>query len=135
MEPKKNETRQSSLGEEVHTLTEQEKKILDTNPITTVDLSKSKRGEKYFREYGVYKFINIEFPNKEITFKIGNAGRCVTLNLKAGNKYHLPRYVAMHVNSKKIPVYKNETVNCEQYSGAPIIDYITRFSLTEVVDE
>lgn len=135
METKKNETKQPSLSEDIHLLSEAERKILDSNPITTVDVSKSKRGEKYFREYSVYKFLNVEFPNKDITFKIGNAGRCVTLHLKSGNKYYLPRYVALHVNSKKIPIYANENVNCEYSSGAPIIDYVTRFSLTEVLEE
>lgn len=132
--PLEKNTDKESLNN-VNTLSESQKKILDSHPFYNVDFAKSKRSEKYFREYVVYKFLNIEFPQKEIVFKIGSPSRCVTLNLKAGEKYHLPRYVAMHVNGRKVPVYKAENVNCEAYGTAPIVATAQRFSLMEVGDE
>lgn len=134
MENQKKEKEKENLSK-VNVLSEQQKKILDNHPFYTIDFSKTKRSEKYFREYVIYKFLNIEFPNKEITFKIGSPSKCVTLHLKAGEKYYLPRYVAMHVNGKKVPVYKSENVNCEMYGTASVVDCVPRFSLVEVGEE
>lgn len=120
------------LPEGVHVLAPRDRQILDTLPLYGDEVTRSTRGEKYLREYALYRFINIEYPGKHLNFLYGEAGRSVNINLKSGELHYLPRYIALHVNSRKNKIYAKERINCEEKLIPDTVSCSPRFSLMEV---
>lgn len=70
-------------------------------PIIT-NAPKTAKEEDYLREIKYYEFINLEEPG------VGNAFTYQGHNIRLfhGGKYHFPRFLARHIESRAIPQYK-----------------------------
>lgn len=120
------------IAEGVHVLSARDRRILDTLPLYGEMFSRSKRGESYLRGYAVYLFTNVEHPGKNIHFILGSPTQSVEIILKAGELHHLPRHVALHVNSLQSRKYDKALIHCEEQHLPPPLSRTPRFSLMEV---
>lgn len=66
----------------------------------------TEKEEKHLREIGTYEFMNVEEPGLMITFAYGQHGNKHNFKLMHGGRYQLPRFIARHVESKAIPIWK-----------------------------
>lgn len=66
---------------------------------------KSEKEEKYLREMGNFEFINLEEPGLMHTFGYGNTQNNHKFQMFHGQSYRLPRFMAMHVESKGTPIW------------------------------
>lgn len=69
-------------------------------------LPKNEKEEKYLREIGEYEFYNQEDPGLSHKFPYGATRNKVVFTLFHGGKYHVPRHVADHINSRSTPIWK-----------------------------
>jgi len=67
---------------------------------------KGEKEEKYLREIGEYEFLNSETPGLIHEFTYGTKDNKHTFKFFHGGKYKIPRFIAMHVESKGTPMYK-----------------------------
>lgn len=66
----------------------------------------SEKEEKWLREVENYEFSNIEEPGLMQTFSYGAAGNSMKITLFHGGKYKMPRFLARHIESRSIPIWK-----------------------------
>jgi len=77
--------------------------ILDTNNPSKKHTEKE---EKFLREIVEYEFMNLEDQGYPLTFSYGDAKNKVKITLLHSGKYHLPRFLARHIESKTCPIWK-----------------------------
>lgn len=66
---------------------------------------KSEKEEKYLKEICEFEFSNLEDPGLSIKFPYGNTSHKHTFQFFHGGKYHVPRHVARHIESRTTPLW------------------------------
>ncbi|MDX1532804.1 MAG: hypothetical protein R3230_01205 [Nitrosopumilaceae archaeon] len=66
----------------------------------------SEKEEKFLREVVNYEFSNIEEPGVMVKFSYGCRGAMERFTLFHGNQYKLPRFIARHIESRGVPLWK-----------------------------
>ena len=65
----------------------------------------TEKEEKWLREIKAYEFSNLEEPGLMHTFAYGCAGNKMKFQLFHGGKYHVPRFIARHIESRSTPMW------------------------------
>lgn len=65
----------------------------------------SDKEEKHLREVVNYEFYNLEEPGVIHKFSYGSGNQLCTITLYHGQTYHLPRFIAKHLESCSIPIW------------------------------
>lgn len=65
----------------------------------------SEKEEKHMREIKDYEFYNLEEPGVIHKFSYGSGNKLCTITLFHGQTYHLPRFIARHLEQCAIPIW------------------------------
>ena len=76
--------------------------VMEKLPILGVP-PRDEKEEKYLREFGEYEFYNLEETGLSITFPYGSTNRKMDFTFFHGGKYHIPRHVARHLETRSTP--------------------------------
>lgn len=71
-----------------------------------VHKSTEQRKKEYLEEEIYIEFMNLEEPGMMLNFSFGPADKMKKYKLFHGGKYHLPRKVVQHIESRQVPIYK-----------------------------
>ena len=83
------------------------RKVEDLQKLPIIGVEpKNEKEEKYLREVCEYEFINSEDAGLSHSFTYGYSNDPHTFTFFHGGRYKLPRFIAMHVESKGKPDYK-----------------------------
>ena len=90
--------------------------------------------EKYLREVCWFEFFNLKEAKVSVRFPYGNSKNQHNFTLFPGGKYHLPRFIARHIESKGEPQWDWRPDG----TGSMIKEYIgdePRFQMRQVFGE
>ena len=77
-------------------------------PIITNDPTRkfNEKEEEYLRQIIKCEFLNIEEPGLSHSFSYGNAKNKHTFTFNHGERYEIPRFIKLHVESRSTPIWK-----------------------------
>lgn len=88
--------------------------------------------EKWLREVKTYEFLNLEDPGVMLNFSYGGKQR-MKFSFVHGGKYKLPRFLARHVESRCVPIWKYRPDGLGSMIKE-LIGYQPRFQMRELYE-